>query len=117
MKIAILGKVNPGLPYEKWVNQLQTNHDVDNISHINITIGNGILNQYVRKYAAENNIPVTKYVADYKTHGDDAKRLRNIALIKASDHVIGFLPKGSSKGSWIYRPGISVEIDATIIQC
>lgn len=117
MKIAILGKVNPGLSYEEWSSKLQANHDVGGVSHVNITIGNGILNQYIRKYAAENNIPVTEYAADYKTYGDEAKRLRNVALIEASDFLIAFLPKGSSKESWIYRPGISVEKDALIIQC
>ena len=115
MKIAILGKVNPGLTYEEWVNKLQRNFDVEKISHINITIGNGILNQYVRTYAAANDIPVTEYAADYKTHGDDARRIRNVALVEASDFIIGFLPKGSSEESWIYRPGISREKKAIVI--
>lgn len=115
MNIAILGKINPCLTYEEWVNKLQRNFDVKGISHVNITIGNGILNQYVRKYAAANEITVTEYAADYKTHGDDARRIRNVALAEASDFIIGFLPKGSSEESWIYRPGISHEKRAIII--
>lgn len=115
MKIAILGKVNPGLTYEEWGNKLQRSFDVEKISHINITISNGILNQYVRTYAAANDIPVTEYAADYKTHGDDARRIRNVALVEASDFIIGFLPKGSSAESWIYRPGISREKKAIVI--
>lgn len=115
MKIAILGKVNPGLTYEEWVNKLQHSFDVEGISHINITIGNGILSQYVRKYAASNEISVTEFAADYKTHGDDARRIRNVALVEASDYIIGFLPKGSSEESWIYRPGISREKQAAVI--
>lgn len=117
MKIAIIGKVNPGLAYEEWVKKFQTNHDVESISYINITFGNGILNQYVRLYAAANNIPVTEYAPDFKTYGDDAKRLRNIALLDNSDFLVGFLPKGSCEESWIYRPGVSRDKRAVVIEC
>lgn len=37
MKIAIIGKVNPGLTYEEWVCKFQTNVDITNITQINIT--------------------------------------------------------------------------------
>lgn len=117
MKIAIIGKINSGLTYEKWVKKFQANHDVESISHINITIGNGILNQYVRKYAADKNIPVSEYAADFKTYGDVAKRIRNLTLIDNSDFLVGFLPRGISEKFWIYRSGISHEKRAVVIVC
>lgn len=117
MKIAIIGKINSGLTYEKWVKKFQANHDVESISHINITIGNGILNQYVRKYAADKNIPVSEYAADFKTYGGDAKRIRNLTLIDNSDFLVGFLPRGISEEFWIYRSGISHEKRAVVIVC
>lgn len=44
MKIAIIGKVNPELTSEEWANKRQSSCDVENISHINNTIGKGNLN-------------------------------------------------------------------------
>lgn len=115
MKIAVIGKLNPELTYEEWESKLQTN--VAKVTQINITIGNGILNQFTRAYAAADGIPVMEYAADYKTYGNDAQRIRNIALVDNSDLVIGFLPQGSSKESWIFRPGISSEKKAIVISC
>lgn len=117
MKIAVIGKLNPGLTYEEWESKLQTNVDVAKVTQINITIGNGILNQFTRAYAAANGIPVMEYAADYKTYGNDAQRIRNIALVDHSNLVIGFLPQGSSKESWIFRSGISSEKKAIVISC
>ena len=68
MKIAVIGKVNPGLTYDEWVSKFQTNVDVAKVPKINITIGNGILNQFTRAYAAANGIPDMEYAADYKTY-------------------------------------------------
>lgn len=117
MKIAIIGKVNPDLVYDEWEKKIQTNLKGKSISHINITFSNGKLNQHVRKYAAAYNIPVSEYAADFKTYGDDAKLIRNLALIDNSDLLVGFLPKGGSEESWIYRPGITREKPAIVITC
>lgn len=115
IRLLILGKVNSTLTFEDWVSKIQSSLEVEKISHINITIGNGILNQYVRKFAANNSIPIKEYTADYKTYGDNAKLIRNQKLVGESDLVVGFLPKGSSAKSWISRTGIYTPKDAIVI--
>lgn len=117
MKAAIIGKVNPGLTYEEWVCKFQTKLDVTNVTQINITTGNGILNQYVRKYVKSHGLMMTEYASDYKTYGDEAKIRRNVALVANSDLVVGFQPEGSSTESWILGPSIVCEKDAKIIMC
>lgn len=117
MKIAILGKVNPDYPYVEWEEVLEGHIDVTNLDLINITSGNGILNQYVKKYATYKNIPIKVYAADYKTHGDEAKVIRNRALVNESDIIVGFLPFEASEESWIFRPGIGREKRAIVIEC
>ena len=117
MKIAIIGKVNPQLVYEEWVSKLQTKVEVATVTHINITKGNGILNQYVRKYAQSRNLIITEYAPDFITYGDEAKTRRNVALVENSDLVVGFLPESPAKESWIFRPGISSNNDAKVIIC
>lgn len=117
MKIAILGKVNLDYPYLEWKEKLEVNVDLTQVSLINIVVGNGTLNQYVRRYATYNNIPVKEYAADYKTYGDDARLIRNRTLVGDSDMVVGFIPGGSSEESWIFRPGIDRQIKAIVIEC
>lgn len=119
MRVAVIGKVNPNVSYDEWVDKLQSNLNIEpyDITHFNIPVGNGILNQYVRRYAYENEILVMEYAADYKTYGDDANRLRNMALVENSDKIVGYLPKGSSKESWIFRPGIEKEANVIVIDC
>lgn len=114
MKIAIIGKVNLGLPNEEWVCIFQTNVDITNITQINITIGNGILNQYIRKYVKSHELMMTEYAPDFKTYGDEAKILRNVALVENSDLVVSFQQKGSSKESWKLGQCILCGKDAKI---
>lgn len=117
MKITIIGKVNPGLTYEDWVCKFQTNVDVPNITQIYITTGNGILNQYVRKYAKSHELMITEYAPDFQTYGDEAKIRRNVALVENSDLVVGFRPEGLSKESSILDSRILCKKDAKIIIC
>ena len=109
MRIAIIGRVNPSLVYNEWKIKLQQNVEITNVKQINITIGNGILNQYARKYAAACDIPVKEYAADFKTHGTDARLIRNKTLIADSDIVVSFISQGNSTDVWISSPGISTE--------
>lgn len=117
MIIVIIGKLNPSFAYEEWVSKLQTNLEVENVTQINITIGNGLLNQYVRKYAQSHNLTVKDFSPDFITYGDEAKRRRNVALVENSDLIVGFLPEGSSEESRIFRPGISRKKNAVAIYC
>lgn len=117
MKIAVIGKVNPRLSYEEWVCKFQTKLDVTNVTQINITTGNGLLNQYVRKYVKSRELPMTEYAPDFKTYGDEAKIRRNVALVENSDFIVGFKPEGASKESQTIGPKILCEHDAKIIMC
>ena len=117
MKIAIIGKVNSGLTYEEWVCKFQTSVDVANVTRINITTGNGILNQYVRKYVKSHELKMTEYAPDFKTYGNEAKFRRNVALVDNSDLVVGFKTEGRSKKSRIFGQSIFCDKDARIIIC
>lgn len=117
MKIAIIGKANPCFTYEEWESRLRTNVEVENVAQINITIGNGTLNQYVRRFARSHNVTVKEFAPDIVAYGDDAKRRRNVALVEDTDLIVGFLPEGSSKESWIYRPGIPRKKNTVVIYC
>lgn len=115
MIIAIIGKVNSCLTYEEWASKLQTNVEIESVTQINITIGNGILNQYMREYARSHSLTVKEFAPDFIVYGDDAKRRRNVDLVENTDLIVGFLLDGSSEESWIFRSGISCEKNAVVI--
>ena len=51
-----------------------------------------------KKYAKENNIPITKFLPDWKKHGNSAGFVRNKDIIYASDYIYAFWD-GVSKGT------------------
>ncbi len=105
MKIAVIGKVNPGLTYDEWVSKFQTKVDVAFVSRFNITAGNNNLNLYVARYANENNINVVRFSTSFDAGCRDYSRLlRNIAMVEDSDLIVGFIPNGTAKETCLYTP-------------
>lgn len=117
MKISIIGKVNAELTYEDWVSMLQTNVEVEFGTQINITDGNGILNQYVRKYAGSHNLIVKEFAPDFIAYGDEAKKHRNVAIVDNADLIVGFLPEALSKKTGIFQQGLLCDKKAIVICC
>jgi hypothetical protein len=81
-----------------------TNYDLlcetlasENITHI-ISGGAVGADQLAEKYAADNNIPITIYKAEWALYGKSAGFKRNITIVDASDKIIAFWD-GKSKGT------------------
>lgn len=93
MRICVIGKVRPGLSYKKWAKNLRNKVDSGTIKQLNITSGNGTLNQFVRRFAKEINVPVVEFAPNTEIYGDNAKLYRNRVIVANSDRVVGFIPE------------------------
>lgn len=105
MTIAFIGQITPDVSYQEWENTLSDNVQASSISLINITNGKNTLNEYAKRYASKHKVPVMEYGCDFKSYGEDARLLRNQALLDNSRLIVGFLSKdGSIELRTAYNP-------------
>ena len=117
MRIAVIGRVNSNLDYDRWRTKFEGNVDRAIATRFNITDGDSLLNQFVRRYARENDIEIAEFApASDDDGGVTDRRTRNLAMVEDSDLIVGFVPKVVARKSCLQAPAYRPEKQAIVIE-